>query len=82
MLLFIVSCVFQFVASSGLPFTTNCVFLSIANYVLFIMCRGKGICPILLGICNGCVVHYTIGFDVGGPSIKFGLSIIRLGNVG
>jgi hypothetical protein len=52
------------------------------NYVFFIMCHGKGICPTLLGICNGCVVRYIIGFDVGGPSFKFGLFTIGLGNLG
>jgi hypothetical protein len=36
----------------------------------------------LLGICNGCVVRYIIGFDVGGPSSKLGLFAIGLGNVG
>jgi len=46
------------------------------------VCCGKGICPTLLGICNGCVVHYIIGFDVSGPSSKLGLFVIGLGNVG
>jgi hypothetical protein len=46
------------------------------------VCHGKGICPTLLGICNGCVVRYTIGFDVGGHSSKLGLFAIGFGNVG
>jgi hypothetical protein len=73
--------VLQFVTSFGLPSTYDRVFLSIVNYVFFIMCRGKGICPTLLGICNGCVVRYIIGFDVGGPPFKFGLFTIGLGNL-
>ncbi len=46
------------------------------------MCHGEEICPTFLGICNGCIVHYTIGFYVSGLSFKFGLSTIGLGNVG
>jgi hypothetical protein len=46
------------------------------------MCHGEEICPTFLGICNGCIVRYTIGFYVSGLSFKFGLSTIGLGNVG
>jgi len=74
-LLFVASCVLQFVASSKLPSTGGQVLLFVANYVFFVMCRGKGICPTLLGIFNGCVVRYTIGFE-------FRLFAIGLGNVG
>jgi hypothetical protein len=49
---------------------------------MYFLCRGKGIFPTFLGICNDCVVRYTIGFDVGSFSSKFGSSTIGLGNVG
>ncbi len=82
MLLSVAGCVLQFVASSKLPSTDGRVLLFVANYVFFVVCHGKGICPTLLGIFNCCVVHYTIGFDVGGLFSKFGLFAIGLGNVG
>ncbi len=58
------------------------VLLSIVGCVLFVVHHGKGICLALLGVCNGCVIRYTIGFDVGGPPFTFGLFTIGLGNVG
>jgi hypothetical protein len=46
--------------------------LYVVSCVFFVVHRGKGICPTLLGVCNGCVVCYAIGFDVGGPFFTFG----------
>ncbi len=65
-----------------LQFTASCVFLFIDNCIFFVVHRGKGICPSFLKVCNGCVVHFVIGFDAHGPFFTFGLSIIGLGNVG
>jgi uncharacterized protein YjeT (DUF2065 family) len=66
-------------------FAAGCVFLSIVSYVfvsitscvLFVIRHHKGICPAILGMCNGRVVRSAIGFDVGGPP-----STIGFGNVG
>ncbi len=33
-------------------------------------------------MCNSCVVHFAIGFDVGGSPSTFELFIIGFGNVG
>ncbi len=53
--------------------------LYVVSCVFFVVHRGKGICPTLLGVCNGCVVCYAIGFDVGGPFFTFGLFVVGLG---
>jgi len=47
----------------------NSLLLFIASCVHFVVHCGKGICWTLLGVCNGCVVCYVIGFDVGGPPL-------------
>ncbi len=62
--------------------TSNCVFSFAVSCVLFVVRCDKGICLALLGVCNSCVVHFVIGFDVGGSPSIFGLSAIGLGNVG
>lgn len=61
---------------------TRCVLLFAIGCVLFDMHYGKGICLFFLGMCNGCVVHSTIGFDVGGFHFTFGLFVVSIGNVG
>jgi hypothetical protein len=58
------------------------VFLSIFDCVFFVVHHGKGICPAFFRMCNGCVVHSTIGFHVGGPLSTFGLFVVGFGNVG
>jgi hypothetical protein len=65
-----------------LPFAASCVLLSTVGCVLFVVDCGKEIWPTLLGVCNGCVVRYVIGFDVGGPPSTFGLFVVGLGNLG
>jgi len=57
------------------------VLLFVASCVFFVVHCGKGICPILLGECNGCIVHSAIGFDVGGSFFTFGVFAIGLGNL-
>ncbi len=56
--------------------------LFVASCVFFVVRCDKGICLVLFGMCNGCVVHIVIGFDVGGFPFTFGLFVVRLGNVG
>jgi hypothetical protein len=48
--------------------TTSYVLLFITGCVFFVVRHGKGICLALLGVCNGCVVCFAIGFDVGGDA--------------
>jgi hypothetical protein len=54
--LFVVGCVFLSIVGWLLSFATSCLLLSIVGCVLFVVHYGKGICPTLLGVCNGCVV--------------------------
>jgi hypothetical protein len=65
-----------------LSFATSCVLLTTTGCVFFVVHRGKGICRTLLGVCNGCVVCYVIGFDASGSPSTFGLFVVGLGNLG
>jgi hypothetical protein len=65
-----------------LPFTTKCVFLFAISCVFFVVHCGKGICLAFLRVCNGRVIHFVIGFHVGGSPFTFGLSIVGFRNVG
>lgn len=56
--------------------------LSAVGCVFFVVRCDKGICLALFGVCNGCVVHFAIGFDVCGSPSTFGLFVVGLGNVG